>query len=98
VHASPAEHEHFARVNAAGELVGAHGNARRLAELSTYACNLADAVGELLALGPCRAIEATYAGGRLVSMRERDGSVVGWKPRSTAQGERAPAAGIQTGR
>ena len=82
----PVEFEHFARVNLAGELVAAHGSARRMAELSTYVTQLADSVGQLLALGPCRTVEASYAGGSLIALREPDGSIVGLKPLSAADG------------
>ena len=78
----PAEFEHFARVNAAGELVAAHGSARRLAELAAYVTQLADSVGQLLDLGPCRSAEANYAGGCLITLREPDGSIVALKPHS----------------
>ena len=80
----PADFEHFARVNAAGELVAAHGSARRMAELSTFVTQLADSVGQLLDLGPCRSVEASYAGGSLIALREPDGSVVGLKPYSAS--------------
>ena len=71
-------------MNAAGELVAAHGSARRLAELSLYVTQLADSVGQLLELGPCRAVEASYAGGSLITTREPDGSIVGFKPLGAA--------------
>lgn len=76
----PAEFEHFARISTAGELVAGHGSARRMAELSSYVIQLADSIGQLLDLGPVRTVEATYAGGSLVSLREPDGSIVGLKP------------------
>lgn len=80
-HAVPSELEHFVRINPAGEVVAAHGNAQRLATLSTYICSLADTVGQLLDIGPCQVMEAAYSGGRLITVREPDGSIVGWKPR-----------------
>jgi hypothetical protein len=80
----PAGFEHFARISAAGELVAGHGSARRMAELSAYVIQLADSVGQLLDLGPVRTVEASYAGGSLVALREPDGCIVGLKPHSTA--------------
>lgn len=78
----PSDFEHFARVNLAGELTQQHGCAQQLAALSKFACNVVDGVGELLGLGRARAIEATFAGGTLVTVREPDGSIVGFKPLS----------------
>ncbi|HET8933352.1 MAG TPA: hypothetical protein VFN67_07940 [Polyangiales bacterium] len=69
------------RIDPHGKTVAAHGSAQRLAALSTYVCGLADTVGQLLDLGPCRALEASYTGGRLITLREPDGSIVGLKPR-----------------
>ena len=81
VHAAASELEHFVRINPAGEVVAAQGSAQRLAALSTYVCSLADTVGQLLDIGPCQVLEASYAGGRLITVREPDGSIVGLKPR-----------------
>jgi hypothetical protein len=81
VSAAPQEFEHFVRINPAGETVAAHGSAQRLAALSSYVCGLADTVGQLLDIGPCRAAEGSYVGGRLITLREPDGSIVGLKPR-----------------
>jgi hypothetical protein len=78
----PSDFEHFARVNLAGELTQQHGCAQQLAALSKFACNVVDGVGELLGLGRAQAIEATFAGGTLVTLREPDGSIVAFKPMS----------------
>lgn len=80
--ADPSALEHFVRINPAGEVVAAQGNAQRLAALSTYVCSLADTVGELLDIGACQVVEASYVGGKLVTIREPDGSIVGLKPRA----------------
>jgi hypothetical protein len=87
VHADPSALEHFVRINPAGEVVAAQGSAQRLASLSTYVCSLADTVGQLLDIGPCQVMEATYSGGRLITVREPDGSIVGLKPRVRETGE-----------
>jgi hypothetical protein len=84
VQAAAGELEHFVRISPAGEMVTAQGNAQRLAALSTYICSLADTVGQLLDIGPCQVMEASYAGGRLITVREPDGSIVGLKPRVRA--------------
>jgi hypothetical protein len=97
VSVAPHELEHFVRVNAAGVVVDAHGSAERLAELSSYVCSLADTVGQLLDIGPCRAVEATYTGGRLITVREPDGSIVGLKPRASVPPP-LPSARPGTGR
>ena len=79
--AAPSDFEHFVRIDPAGEMVAAHGSAQRLAALSSYVCGLADSVGLLLGIGPCRSLEGSYAGGQLITLREPDGSIVGLKPR-----------------
>jgi hypothetical protein len=89
------EFEHFVRINPQGEVVAAHGSAQRIAALSSYVCSLADAVGQLLEIGPCRVIEANYAGGRLVTVREADGSIVGAKPLTA--GTSQPARAVRNG-
>lgn len=80
-HADLSALEHFVRINPVGEVVAAQGNAQRLAALSTYICSVADTIGQLLDIGPCQVMEATFAGGRLITVREPDGSIVGLKPR-----------------
>jgi hypothetical protein len=82
----PSDFEHFARINAAGELTQGHGSAEQLAALSAFACSVVDGVGQLLGLGATRSVEARFAGGALLTMRQADGSIIGLKPRG--QGER----------
>lgn len=89
----PSDYEHFVRIDADGHVLQAHGSATRLASLSAYSCNLADAIGQLLDLGTVRSVEATFAGGLLLSVREPDGSIVGLKPYAPAESGR-----IQVGR
>jgi hypothetical protein len=83
--AAPGQFEHFVRIDASGAMVAAHGSAQRLAALSTYICSLADTVGQMLDIGQCQSVEATYAGGRLITVREADGSIVGCKPLSSGE-------------
>jgi len=85
----PEDYEHFVRIGADGHVRESHGSAARLASLSVYSCNLADAVGQLLDIGPASVVEATFAGGRLLTLREADGSIVGLKPNAPVP---APAA------
>ncbi|HTU61047.1 MAG TPA: hypothetical protein VMF89_21485, partial [Polyangiales bacterium] len=101
IQADPSALEHFVRINPAGEVVAAQGSAQRLASLSTYICSLADTVGELLDIGPCQVMEAAYTGGRLITVREPDGSIVGLKPRvpQAPQGAQTqPVARVGSGR
>ena len=98
VHADPSALEHFVRINPTGEVVAAHGSAQRLASLSTYICSLADTVGQLLDIGPCQVMEASYTGGRLITVREPDGSIVGLKPRVSQVPAAQPIARAGTGR
>lgn len=98
IQADPNALEHFVRINPTGEVVAAQGSAQRLASLSTYICSLADTVGQLLDIGPCQVMEAAYAGGRLITVREPDGSIVGLKPRVPQAPVAQPIARVGLGR
>jgi hypothetical protein len=98
IQADPSALEHFVRINPAGEVVAGQGSAQRLASLSTYICSLADTIGQLLDIGSCQVMEAAYTGGRLITVREPDGSIVGLKPR-VPQAPAVPSIGrIGSGR
>jgi hypothetical protein len=78
----PESFEHSARVDAEGRVLTGHGDSEELAALASYACRLGDIIGDLLAVGKARAVDAVMSNhATCLVFRDAAGDIVALKPR-----------------
>jgi len=82
---SLAQFQAFVRLDPAGNLISAKGEAEELAPVAAYAARLAELIGNMLGMEGFRSLECGFAKDRVFLHRERSGNLVALKVPADAE-------------